>query len=344
MIYIVTFFALLLFSLTPRKYNKTVFYLCSLYLILMGGLRAQYIGTDTAGGYREYWELFNKGYDLNYVERSFRLLMGLVSRTGGGYQTLLFILEVLCVVPTVVVISRQKDFNYCLALFVYYGMALYLHSFNVIRQCVAMGFCLLSYDMFKDHKIWSLIFFILGVVFHKSAFVFIAAFIMLYVPLNLSGIIVLLLVSFIAGLVVSPSFFKVLPIPQSYLNYLTGDEGFRPKSIMIIVMALAMNAFYAVYVIFGNKKMLHDEYTKLLLLGICVLNVTQSLALGTRLMFYFTQSQIIFYPRYLRCLTKRQKVFWGLLLALYLAVTGGKIFIGYYKDITPYNLYFLSPV
>lgn len=346
MIYILTFFLLFVLSLTDKRYNRIVFWCLVLYLLLLGGFRADTVGVDTAYGYKDYWNYHSSGWRIGYVEIGYVFLMDFVKWCGGGYNMLLFLCEALCVLPLAIVINRQKNINYVLALAVYYGMYLYLQSFNMIRQCIAMSFCLLSYDLFKSHKIWSIVCMCIAYLFHKSALIFLLAFVFYFINFGIFTTVVLLGVTFVLGIMlfVSQNTIQHLLSGTKYYGYVAGGGafGFRPFAVSIVIMAVAMNVFFMFYLVVGSKTMLKSHWTKVMIAGLCVLNLTQSLILGTRLVLYFTQAQILFYPQYLKYQSKRSKIFLALLLSLYLACNFAKIFIPSWSDINPYRLFFWS--
>lgn len=340
MLYIFNFFFFFLASFSNKKYHKVLFIIFVIYLICFGGFRADTIGVDTANGYKTYWNLYLKGISLPYVEPSWIFLMFLCNKLNLGYQGLIFISELLCVIPISYVILKKENINIILSLAIYYGMFFYLHSFNLIRQSIAMSFCLLFAYFFYEKKYYKAIFsFILAFLMHKSAVIFLVAIFFNKLFLTKTKIVFLCFTTFCAGLLFSKKFFILLAGP--YAGYLENSEfGFRNMSITLILLSVLMNLFLISYIVIGSRKNLSSFWLKTLVLGMASMNMTMTLELGTRLVLYFTQAQIIFYSEYFN--KKRyDKNFLFFILILYFFINFIKILLGQWDSLTPYIPFFL---
>ena len=340
MIYVFIFFFLFLASFSDKKYHKVLYIALIAFLIFFGGFRADTIGVDTAGGYKTYWNLYLNGNPLSFVEPAWFFLMSLCVRFNLGYSGLIFISELLCILPTSYVIYKQKNNNIIFSLAIYYGMFFFLHSFNLIRQSIAMSFCLLFAYFFYEKKYYKAIFsFVLAFLMHKSALIFIIAIFFNKFVLTRTRIIFLCFITFCAGLLLSKRFFIILAGP--YAGYLENSSfGFRNMSMSLILLDILMNVFLISYILLGKRKNLSSFYLKTLVLGMLCMNMTMTLELGTRLILYFTQAQIIFYPEYFK-IKRNDKNILFCVLVLYFFVNFIKILIGQWDSLTPYRLFFL---
>lgn len=339
MIYTFIFLGLLL-SIFTRKYNNSLFILFSITLLLLGCFRAQYIGTDTAHGYKTMFSYFEHGYDVSYLDKGWILVNKISVALKLGYQGVLAIAELLCVCPVIYVINKVSK-NKCLSLFIYYASFIYLHSYNIIRQCIAMSFCLLVFYFFINKKyVYSIVFMICAFFFHKTSLIFLAVFIFMKLKINLRRIILFCLISFGLGLVCNKSLF--IKIAGPYAFYLEGSSfGFRDDMKSAIFMSFLVTLFFILYVLMIGEKKLQTEWLKSYLLGVCCMNVTMSMLLGTRIIYYFTQFQIFFYTDYI--ITKRkEKYLYLFVLILYYSLIFYKIFLGQYSEINPYNVFLLD--
>lgn len=337
--YIAIFFILFLFSFV-KTYRKYLFYFLVIFLIVFGGFRAHYIGADTKSGYQAIYDWICSGSNVGYIEPAWRFLNRLSISMNWGYTGVIFLAECLCVLPVAYVIEKSSV-NQIFALAVYYGMYLFLHSFNMIRQCIAMSFCFLSFYFFlKKKRVWALLYFSAAFLFHKSAIIFLLVPLVSKKNISFRLAIILCCLSFLLGLSFTSKILIFLAGP--YGQYLQGSKfGFREKNIILVLFAALIDIFFLLYLFLAGKRKVESPWAKCLLLGICCLNATQTLVLGTRLMFYFTQAQIIFYPEYMGK-RRHEKVFLYFLLVLYFFFNFIKILLGQIESLTPYKFVFFQ--
>ena len=337
MIYIFLFFFLLLASFAPRQYRRILFNVSFFILLMLAAFRSYDIGTDTKT-YSNMFNWINSG-EASYIEGGWRALNLAVGFLGMSYTGVLFVAELLCLMPVCYVIKKSvRNINF--GLFIYYAMYLYLHSFNIIRQCVAMSICLLSYYFFMHKKMWkACLSFLLAFSFHSSALVFLAVFAIRFLSISLFRCLLLLSVSYVLGLLFVDRFIYI--VAGSYAGYLQGtDFGFREKSVSNIILCAVVNLFFVIFVMLKKSCLRKEAYwEKCLLLGLCCMNMTQTLVLGTRLMFYFTQAQCVFYPNYIT--SKRyDKKFLLFLLCVYFFANYIKILVAQWGFLMPYRFIF----
>lgn len=338
MIYIFNFFLLFICSYVSPKNRNWVFILLSFYLIIFGALRADTIGIDTAGGYKDLWNWYSRGAKLKWLEPSWVFLMWLAQTLNLGYSGVIFISELLCILPTLYVIYKNRKYaNIILMLFVYYGMFLYLYSFNIIRQSISMSFCFLSFWFYENKKKKrSFLFIVLAYFFHKSTLLFLISFVLIKLNYSFKKWIIILLITYILGNFLGKRFFMIVTGP--YAKYLERSSyGFRNSSLLIKSLALLMNLFPISFIILSGraKDIVRLNWCKMLLCGLTLMNITQSLILGTRLIIYFTQFQILFYP-YIFQIKKKDKQIFLMTFFIYLLINFVKVLGGQNDSMTPY--------
>ena len=196
-------------------------------LLFVAGLRSFDIGTDT----RHYSDIFiyiKEGLNTDYIEVGWRFLNRTVGFLGMNYTVVIFIAEFLCLYPVFYVLKRTVE-NYNFGVFIYYAMYLYLHSFNMVRQCIAMSLCLLSYYNFiKKNTIKTIIWFLIAYSFHKSALIFLILYPLKFVNINAVFTVFLLVSTFAFGLIFTNKI--IFFVAGNYVHYLqNSDFGFRDR-------------------------------------------------------------------------------------------------------------------
>ena len=341
MIYICTFIALFLATYINNSLNrKVVFLFFILLLIFIGGFRDSSIGADTSGGYLAYFDWISAGQKLSFVEPLWVYLNKLCIYFGFGYVGVIFFAELLCIVPVLLAIKIEK-IDELEGLFIYYGMYLYLHSFNLIRQCIAMSFCALAFSFFsKKHYFLFFLMMSIAFCFHKSSLIFLSFIPMLKLTLTPRKVCVLCFCTFAFGALCSQRIFILLA--GSYAGYLQNSEfGFRAPSIAIKFFTMLLNILFCTYVVLAGKKSITSTWASLLALGYMCMNATMSLVLGTRLMFYFTQAQMFFYPNFF-IIKQKDRLVLKITFYAYLFVNFIRILNGQWNTLVPYKSVFNS--
>ena len=338
MIYLITFGLLFLFSLTRGKKNKFFFKLFFLFLLLLTCFRGRTVGIDTSGGYYEnYLEVLN-GNSLPWMEASWTILNRISISLGMGYPGVLTISGFLTLLPVGYVINKKCD-NRCFALALFYGMYFVLYSFNLMRQCIAISFSLLAVFFYSDRKfIKSGIWLILGILFHKSALIVLAIIPFLMFRFTFARVVIVLVVSFVAGVLLSNRIFVLLS--GKYATNLLVDDGysgFRDSILMPAIFTAAFNAFFLFTAMLDFENLKKNHWFLISLLGVIVMNLTMRLGQGTRIVLYFSLSQVVFLSNYIsRMENKRNKPIIASLLFLYLAANFFRILNSQWDSLLPY--------
>ena len=339
MLYIVLFFILLFIALLPKKYANLASYFSLIMLLFLASLRSFDIGTDTKG-YSDIFNYIKSDIDVSsYIESGWVYLNKIVAFIGLNYTGVLFLSEILCIVPVFYVLKKSVK-NYNLGIFIYYGMYLYLHSFNIIRQCVSMSLCLLSYYYFIHRKIKSSILtFLVAFCFHKSALIFSCVYFLRFLNITTGFVIILLFISFLFGIFITNKIILFIVGPYSHF-FQNSQYGFREYSVSTAFFCALVNLFFIVFILIKKQSLNKDSvWEKCLITGLCCMNATQTLVLGTRLMFYFTQAQCIFYSTYISN-KKKDKFFFLFILCYYLFINFIKILLGQWDSLMPYQFSF----
>lgn len=340
MIYIYFFIALFIFSFSK---GKSVLYKVSLFAILcLTCFRAQHIGVDTADGYLSYFTSIKSNIYLGFVEPGWILLNKFSILLGLDYQGVLILSGILTLLPISYVIQRTcKNQSYALA--IYYGMYFVLNSYNLMRQMIAISFTLLAIFFYIKKKYsLSIFWFILGLSFHKSIIVILPIICFLRLKaIRYSKILILIIISFIGGLLLSDSFFFL--ISGSYSHYFLNSgslAGFRNSLLKPALLALAFDAFFLFLIYFNYKIIRSDPWFLVSLLGVIVMNLTMRMGQGTRIVLYFSQAQMICLSNHLQNIKPyNNKIILNIVYISYLMINFMRILINQWESLNPYRFF-----
>lgn len=197
-IYLVIFFFSLLFVYVANKYRKDHVLFC-VYSVLtlfptsiLAGTRSLGVGSDTITYLSPWWPTFchiktfgqllkmYNGQLFEDLELGYVIFNYFVSRVSSSEFAIYFFTNLLFEISVFWAIVKSKSFlplSWSLFLWNYYNF-----SFNIIRQSISMGFCLLAFIYMLDRKkVYALIFTLLSISFHQVGFITVA--ILLYIGL-----------------------------------------------------------------------------------------------------------------------------------------------------------------
>lgn len=178
----------------------------SLLLILIIGFRSEFNGLDLHNslgtGYFYYYEKINEDSILEILQNfgkrryanfeiGFCLFCKVIGTICSNQQILLFASAVLSVIPVAYFISKNSK-NVWLSIVIYMAMPFFGPAyFSAIRQGIAIGLAVLSYEFIKRKKLVKFVIIILiASTFHSSAIVVLAAYPMYHFRLDKNSALV----------------------------------------------------------------------------------------------------------------------------------------------------------
>ena len=169
----------------------------------------------------------------------------------------------------------------------------YFNSFNIVRQSIAMSWCLWAYCCYERKETKkAILLFIVAVSFHTTALLMLALPFIRRIKINLFWICMILGASFLFGALnlISPVV-NLIAGNEIYAYYaeafLSGSSSFSPTR-------LAMNAL-VIYLFIKTKG--RERLWVFMFVGVVLLNFFSSLPYVARLAQYFLIFQIIMFPR-----------------------------------------------
>lgn len=160
-------------------------FLAALPMFALIAMRAPSMGNDT-GTYLKFFkeivavhwsEIFTYNQATYQFEPGFVVFEKLVSCITHNPQVYQVIYTSIYLLAVVYYANQLEKANFSF-LFFFATLGIYTFMFTGVRQCLAMSICLFSYKFIKERKlIRFLLLLLLAFVFHKSAILFIAAYI-----------------------------------------------------------------------------------------------------------------------------------------------------------------------
>lgn len=165
--------------------KKIYFALVTIQLSLVAGLRAINIGIDTVN-YASIFEnasLLNLRYILQNeteVEKGYMIFQNLVSKVSTDFNVFLTIAS-LFFVYSVARLIYKNSVESCLSFILFIGLGFYKFSMTGVRQTIAIGIILFSFEFIKKRKLIPFLLIVaLASTFHFSSIVFLPAYFIAY--------------------------------------------------------------------------------------------------------------------------------------------------------------------
>lgn len=329
--------AFILTLLCIGKSSKWKLAISFLLLLIIGGFRDVSVGTDT----KNYAMLFDSyGSDVSMMyhatEPLFLLIQFLVAKMGGGYEIMLLIIMAI-ILGTIHYYAYLVSKSYLYVILCFFLLYFYFYSFNTMRQYMGMGFCLIAFYYLSKKEVKRYFLFIfIAFLFHATALGGLFAYILNKMKLNKKKQILLLSITFVVGLtpiVQQGMAFTLHFLPDYLYQYILESEkagaGFPFSRFLLTSFAIAL-------VVLLKEKTLN---VKLLMLGICLLNLFDFQPVIGRIAQYFTIIQIAIIPN-ISVLIKHKKNAKALKIAsyIYMFVVWIYLLLNNVAEIVPYKM------
>ena len=180
-----------------------------------------------------------------------------------------------------------------------------------------------------------------GLLFHKSMLIILPFILFANLKLNYPTSVLLVIYSYLLGIGIPKQAF--LLITGKYSSYLTSAgsyAGFRSSIFIPALFALLLSIFFLFCVYFDYDRNKTNKWYSMSLFGIIMMNLTLQLGQGTRLVFYFSQAQVFFVPRYLDMIEdQKNKNYLSILFILFYVVNFFRQFLSELDYLNPYSFF-----
>lgn len=197
------FFYSWFYNFTKRKYNlkKYLVSLMSAQLVLILALRDNTVGVDVDSYFGFFTKMvpnfsiqdfFNHRFEFGY-----KFLNKILSYITSNEQVFLAIIAIISIIPVGRFIYKYSKMPF-LSYGLYIAFNFYSFTFSGLRQAIAFGIILISYDYIVKKKMTSFVISVLlATLFHRTAFIFYFAYILTKVQINKKILSVIIAINFV---------------------------------------------------------------------------------------------------------------------------------------------------
>lgn len=291
------FSLLILFFFSIKGYDKRGLIIILLFLSFFLGFRDETVGEDTSS-YVEYYDLLSLDIFSGYMEKGWNLIAVICKQFSFSAYVFNFVVAIITLMAICPVCTQfnNKKIN-GVAVFLLFSLGFYLHMFNIMRQFLAISIVLIGYSYLAKGQKKKFIITILIASFVHLASLF--ALLMVFYDkfrFTTKKAILLLLSSFLMGIIASESFF--LLFAGKYAHDVVDETGIRSGFVLYL---LTMGLFTNVFTIWLYKivpELKNNAWVKFNIISVVVFNLMSRLVWGTRVVYFFSICSIIAYSLY----------------------------------------------
>lgn len=326
----------ILLLLSAKKKSQSLYFFTIFFLSILIGFRGLEVGPDTLT-YETIFENIGEHNIYTYPEPGWVIFNLIIFKIGGSFHLMLWLSAILILYYISKSIQRYSP-NILLSIFLLYSLYFVFYSMNIVRQIVAVSIVLYAYTKLIERK--NKLFFIyicLAALFHYTAIITFSIWWIKNIKFSKFKVYLGLLISFIGGfIVISSSILSMILGP--YAHYLTSEKnGYRTS----IIIPFLLSCFLSVLCLFiyntSKNKVKESLWMNIYIWGVIINNLLLYLFLGTRVVMYFSITQIILLPMYLYNNTFKQKIFPVFIIICYTSALFFMLLLSGSVGVYPYN-------
>lgn len=299
----------------PTQTRRIQLCIMIVLLMLIVGFRSYQVGSDTLSYVTTYNLIgnsdissFKELFATNFLgdgrlEPGFIYLISGLNKISSNPQ-LIMIFEALILYVSLYFLIRDFSLNYPLSIFFVITLGTFITSMNLLRQFIAMGFCLIGYYFFTEGRKYYFAFFVLtaGIFFHRTAIIFLVLLITQKFVFN-KKILLISLAIFIAILAdynaLMGLIFKIFPYYQNYQNAVFGVGKLSATfKICFALLTLGFGLYTKDHGEFNSVFTLKrwNEMSFLILLSVLFTMLSFRFTQIDRISIYFTTFYVLYIP------------------------------------------------
>lgn len=223
-----------------KKADTAYLTVASVLLALLTGFRGKQVGADTSGYMRNFLEMRRIPFFVAVSEKT--------GRFEGGYKFLTRFVGIFtestvvffCVCAGIFAVClwiyiNKNSKNKFMSIMLYFTVQGFSFQLSGVRQALAMGFCLISFEYMKQRKFWKFLFFvIIACLFHKSALAIIPMYFVAYFKMDFKNFVL-----YSAGLVFAIIFgTKIINLMYSFGDFdrYADEAGADGGAVFVVLM------------------------------------------------------------------------------------------------------------
>lgn len=309
-----------------RNRKKAIIWISAI-LICISGLRSMFYGS---GDTYRYWMYFIDNLYLSYSEviatinkdAYYHVIAKLIGQLfANNFTCVLIVFSLVFVIPVARRIFKDSP-NILLSYIILLAMGFFSFSMNGIRQGLAIGFVILSYDFIKSRN---LLFFttciLIASMFHKTALVFLPSYWLSVLPLN-KRVLFLYITLFVFFLLYGNQMANMLVLETSVYDsrmesYIGRTGGLTYSGLIQFLLFFGLTFYYYKPTVANDQNV--KIYYNMLLFAIIFQTMAVVIPEFFRIAMYYSIFLIILVPKALECVSSaNRKSFTNLLIFLLL--------------------------
>lgn len=289
----------------PHLINKKTSIWCGIALFVHGALRHPSVGIDVYGYVNSYKLVQRLSFEQIFTSTKYTVsrdpyfyaFLKLLTFINEDPQFMLVVISAITAICFSVFIYKNSK-SVLLSFVMFVGLRFYSFTLTGLRQAIALGITMLSYEYIKNNKFFK--FFIcvwVASLFHSSAWIFLLAYPISKIK-NIRTVVFTLLLLMAANLLTGNGIIGLLlktPMMGQYQTYASGETTESGFTILLIYYAIIFMAY--IY-----KKLNADEkdYNTVIynfsIIGTVITSMTFNFATIFRMGYYYVLSIILLLP------------------------------------------------
>lgn len=281
------------------KLKNILYWSCSASLIILSSARSFSVGADTL----TYCKNFEYIRELSFRqalhfrwEQGYVVVNWLLGRFFEDGRVLVVFMALTILIPFFCWIKQESEWP-ILSLVIFICTGMWSASMYILRQWCAMAILIYSYKYIKERRFWPfLLSVIIAMMFHRTAAVFLLAYVVFCIPLNLLTVLLTLPISMMVGLFGK----KILNILNHFAR-ISEEGNFNGGVSILIVLWLCV---FATLICFGGhipERL--DFYFRFVLLAAALQPIAFTFSNWARIVTYYSVSLSVFLPNVIMELT-----------------------------------------
>lgn len=312
-------------------------------LVLISGLRASHVGTDTAN-YMYGFNLisnvsFEYIFDVVRWEEGYVFLNKIASLFSSDSQTIIIVTSFF-ILFFVIKGIYESSVNRVFSVYLYVSMYYYFVSFNAIRQFLAISLILYAYKFIRERKfIKYAVLILIASSFHKIAILFIPVYFLFGIKLNIKKIIILGVGMGFALFVFDYLMKFGIQLFPEYDIYL-GTKYFDGGGILTSLVSGSIVAF-GLFIKATNRSDKEFDFLFIIAVLSFITSIfSMNISIFNRLNYYFAIFNILFIPKSIYLVKdKRLKINYSFIISVITLTYFILRLLEGWQRVTPFNLF-----
>mgnify|MGYP002621670292 CR=1 FL=1 len=289
--------------MTNRDIHKKTlkpFIVISIYMVVLVAFRAVTVGVDT---HSYLWMLDRQNVDSlkealsfdYYSESGYKLIQYFALKSGCGIRGIIILEAFVFLLPILCFIYKYAE-NPFLSLFYFIALDYYFFSMSGIRQSMAIGICLIAFEMSQNKKaLWFIALVLVATSIHSTAIVFLPVYFLGRLSIKKKYIYISIAIGTIVFILRKPiSIFIRQYSRHYYADMDTGGSGMYLYLLLAALMLLLSSDEH------WNEKVGQNAIAYMVIIAVILYPVLQFNPSLFRLHYYYSIASIVYIPNGLK--------------------------------------------